>query len=472
MFIRIDNYMNDKINDDYKVKSKRKSSNYSGINDDSGEGKETNEMNEDGNDNKDEYNATSYYKKLFLNDKIKRSSKDTNNVNNDYTSITELYRKDGITNEVEDSNSAEDDRKHSIFSLFRFKSNNKSVISINKDAKNGKFDISNTKAPSNSVTSGNKRIMNNDLIGSELSKDENYANADSNRILNSEKRKDHKDIKTKITNNIISDKNDKLKRKLNNSNLILTNKNSNSTSSISNQIELYHSHKEISYPVIYETLNSNEKSKTNIVYNYFQVSKYTIKNNLLMKIIQMLWGNMFHFYLKSVEQLGTNVSADKEILDNYLYFVFEISSTKYTPQKLNLEIDKVLALVKAKIEDLSKFKLSELKEVLRFELNKRDNNLKQKSDFIWKQIYELSPDFEVNETVRHELKGITIKEVKDFFENVFIIKPRKLSIHVYSKIFKKVMEDKDSKLMYYYLNSNINLVYTSDLNILDKINSA
>lgn len=105
----------------------------------------------------------------------------------------------------------------------------------------------------------------------------------------------------------------------------------NSTSSILNtftMIDYLHAHKIISQPVTFKITNDLKTEHNHIVENYFQVGTRDYKISLVMNIIEMVWGNMFYYYLRTIKQLGYIVSANKQIIDNFmvirLFFIFNL----------------------------------------------------------------------------------------------------------------------------------------------------
>jgi secreted Zn-dependent insulinase-like peptidase len=83
-------------------------------------------------------------------------------------------------------------------------------------------------------------------------------------------------------------------------------------------IDYLHAHKTISSPVTYKIKNDLNTEHNHIVENYFQVGTRDYKISLVMNIIEMVWGNMFYYYLRTIKQLGYIVSANKQIIDNYM----------------------------------------------------------------------------------------------------------------------------------------------------------
>jgi secreted Zn-dependent insulinase-like peptidase len=91
-------------------------------------------------------------------------------------------------------------------------------------------------------------------------------------------------------------------------------------------IDYLHAHKIISQPVTFK-INNNLKSEHNhIVENYFQVGTRDYKISLVMNIIEMVWGNMFYYYLRTIKQLGYIVSANKQIIDNYMVYIIFLTN--------------------------------------------------------------------------------------------------------------------------------------------------
>lgn len=227
---------------------------------------------------------------------------------------------------------------------------------------------------------------------------------------------------------------------------------------LSKVISQFHSHLQIGSPVIYyRTINSS----ISIVTNYFQIGPRDIKNTLYMSIVQILWGNMFYYFLKNQETADQVISANKQTIDSTLYFTFSVSGSKVDPQKFNLEIDKVIINLGSKLDDLSNVKFKEVKGVIRSEIKRKNVSLLQKSEEVWNEIYENTKDFRRNAQLLSELDSITIQEIKSFYNLVFISEPKKLSIQLFAA--NSEYSPTYDKVEYYYLNSNLSVDVTEDL---------
>jgi secreted Zn-dependent insulinase-like peptidase len=104
-------------------------------------------------------------------------------------------------------------------------------------------------------------------------------------------------------------------------NKVNVNNSLNNTANVLNtftMIDYLHAHKIISQPVTFKNTNNLKLEHNHIVENYFQVGTRDYKISLVMNIIEMIWGNMFYYYLRTIKQLGYIVSANKQIIDNFM----------------------------------------------------------------------------------------------------------------------------------------------------------
>lgn len=131
---------------------------------------------------------------------------------------------------------------------------------------------------------------------------------------------------------------------------------------------------------------------------------------------------------------------------------------------MNLEIDKVLSNLRDKISSIRDDKFKEVKTSIINELHKRDTNLKERSKRIWLEVFQNSLDFNRKERLLEEVNKISKKDILDAFDLIFIDRPQKLSIQIYSGNSKV---KRDGRNEVYFLNSNWMVNVTSDVNILN-----
>jgi secreted Zn-dependent insulinase-like peptidase len=227
-------------------------------------------------------------------------------------------------------------------------------------------------------------------------------------------------------------------------------------------LENLKSHQLISQPIIYRIKNDLASEKNGVVQNYFQIGPRDYKKSLMMNLLEMIWGNMFYYFLRTQKQLGYIVTANKEFLDKHMYFVFIVQGNKKTPADMNLEIDNILWRLRDKVISLTEPKFKEVVFSIKSELKKKEMNMKERTNRIWAEIQLNTLDFSRREKLMQEISKITKNDLVEFFDNIFIDNPQKLSIQIYPK--SQVMENKSEEI--YYLNSNIKYKVTSDLNVL------
>ena len=134
---------------------------------------------------------------------------------------------------------------------------------------------------------------------------------------------------------------------------------------------------------------------------------------------------------------------------------------------MNLEIDTVISSLRDKIYGIPDSKFKEVVASIQNELYKKDTNLRERSNKVWSEIYLNSLDFKRKQKLLDEVARLTKANIIDAFDHIFIDKPQKLSIQIYAGNFiasKSEMEE------VYYLNSNIRVKVTSDINSINKLN--
>lgn len=98
-------------------------------------------------------------------------------------------------------------------------------------------------------------------------------------------------------------------------------------------MHLLHSHNLIDGIFVFRGMVSNNthiyKNK-NIIGNFFQVGKRDLKENLMMTLTEMIWGNLFKLNInkkdnKSKRSLGNLITGSKKIIDNVMVFKIKFS---------------------------------------------------------------------------------------------------------------------------------------------------
>ena len=64
--------------------------------------------------------------------------------------------------------------------------------------------------------------------------------------------------------------------------------------------------------------SANIKKSKNYVANFFQVGSRSVKNHLIMSLMELIWGNMFNYNINILKKSGSVLSANKEVIDNIM----------------------------------------------------------------------------------------------------------------------------------------------------------
>lgn len=199
-----------------------------------------------------------------------------------------------------------------------------------------------------------------------------------------------------------------------------------------------HNHILVTRPYIYRGALNNNPHYTfnkNVIGNFYQIGKRDLRNNLMMTMIEMIWGNLFKLNLGKKEKnkvIANVISTSKKIIDNNMYYIFIIEShNNLPPSRLNNELDKILDKLMERIENLDLKKLDKFREYIRGELKLEDANLNERSSRAWNEIYENTHEFYYKERLLDELDKITQRDLMEFAKLNFISQPKKLSVQLY-----------------------------------------
>ena len=82
------------------------------------------------------------------------------------------------------------------------------------------------------------------------------------------------------------------------------------------------------------------------------------------------------------------------------------------------------------LKNLSEDQFSNYKNMYLDEMNKIDLNMNDRSDRIYREISTFQENFLLKSEIILKIPLIKLKEIIDFYNEIFIIKPKKLSIQV------------------------------------------
>lgn len=261
---------------------------------------------------------------------------------------------------------------------------------------------------------------------------------------------DSKEIKSKQENKDDVNKNDK-----NQNNIVIQ-------TPISSKVS---THREIDGSYAFIQVNDLISELNHEISNYYQVSTRDYKLSLLLTMIKLDIANIFYDVLRTQKQLGYVTFCDKVMVDNYHYFVCLVQGRAKLPEEVNIEIDKVIQMAKdTKIALLDATLFKSLKRNVEEVLKKDYDNLKEKTDEIFKEIELKSYDFKRKDNLLAVLQEITIPEVQELYNQVFFNDPKKISIRLYSGKSTLPVETTEE----YSLNKNVTTIISNKLDMFNK----
>ena len=83
-------------------------------------------------------------------------------------------------------------------------------------------------------------------------------------------------------------------------------------------LERLHNQREINGSFIYRTTNDLHSELNGIIENYYQVSYRDLRTSLVTSIIELCWGNIFYYQLRTLQQLGYIVASTKNVYDSII----------------------------------------------------------------------------------------------------------------------------------------------------------
>lgn len=98
--------------------------------------------------------------------------------------------------------------------------------------------------------------------------------------------------------------------------------------------------------------------------------------------------------------------------------------------EVDLESEKLIFHYKKLIENISKSEFDELIKNLKMTFSDKDNNLISKTDYLWREIQNNKFEFDLRKLLKLEIEKITKQELIDFYNEVFVKNPSKISFRV------------------------------------------
>jgi hypothetical protein len=86
--------------------------------------------------------------------------------------------------------------------------------------------------------------------------------------------------------------------------------------------DMLHSQYKLYGSSVFKKYIENKKIENNYIANYYQIASRTVKKRVMMDMVQLIWGNLFNYYIKVQNKAGNVIKTGQEIADNTLVNYF------------------------------------------------------------------------------------------------------------------------------------------------------
>ena len=156
--------------------------------------------------------------------------------------------------------------------------------------------------------------------------------------------------------------------------------------------------------------------------------------------------------------------ANSQLVDSILYYKIIVQGTKKTPLEVEKAINSVLLLAEEKLRKCEAAGFDEAKASIKEILLKKDDNLKERSLRLWKEIYYNTFEFDRYQKLLAHVDKIKFDEVFQLFKSVFFENPSRITIHQYASAYdKSVIAKSNDSHIDYDLNKSKKILLLSDL---------
>jgi secreted Zn-dependent insulinase-like peptidase len=226
--------------------------------------------------------------------------------------------------------------------------------------------------------------------------------------------------------------------------------------------QIVHLHRKIDEPITFQIKNDAENEVNHAVSTFYQVGPRDLEKALYLSAMDKCLGQVFYYNLRTVQQLGYIVHAGTAHIDSVMYYRIIVQGSKKVPLEIEKSINDVFLLAKDKLT-LCKEKFEEVKLSIKDRLKKKDDNLKERSNRIWREITENTYEFNRGSELLKNVDSLEHDKLIKFFDDTFFQNPKKLTIHNYSSVKYTEFRKETQR---YGLNEKINITFTTDLNVL------
>ncbi|EAS04318.1 insulysin, insulin-degrading enzyme (macronuclear) [Tetrahymena thermophila SB210] len=187
-------------------------------------------------------------------------------------------------------------------------------------------------------------------------------------------------------------------------------------------------------------INLDDSETNSYISSIFQFENSSIKNDVLMKLIDNFLEEPFYTSLRTEQQLGYIVWSMTCAERTVIYVYFQIQSDVKPPQYLSQQIE---AFVDEMLEEVSEMKdedLDIIKESVENDLREQPHSISQEALRFWQEIQGRRLVFDSREKQIEELQKITLEQFKEAFTSIFRDNRANIQIHLVSKVHREENE--------------------------------
>jgi len=83
-------------------------------------------------------------------------------------------------------------------------------------------------------------------------------------------------------------------------------------------VENLHEQKEITGSFIFRTTNDLQSELNGIIENFYQIGYRDLRRSIATSVMELCWGNLFYYQLRTMQQLGYIVASTKNVYDSVM----------------------------------------------------------------------------------------------------------------------------------------------------------
>ncbi len=90
------------------------------------------------------------------------------------------------------------------------------------------------------------------------------------------------------------------------------------SSNLKFDVDNLHEQKEITGSFIFRTTNDLQSELNGIIENFYQIGYRDLRRSIATSVMELCWGNLFYYQLRTMQQLGYIVASTKNVYDSVM----------------------------------------------------------------------------------------------------------------------------------------------------------